>query len=261
MSFLVALIVVLQRSVLTLRPLSFTRRHVSAAALLAATTPAQLANAADTVRDLGPGEKLSREQIEGKLSQIPVITIVDGEGKPILEDGVGFFYLDPIEAQIALRVLRQMSKDARFKVVKLSEVYFQYVLNANVADQGVALRIRPPKDQVMLANRAAKKRFSQLNGQVPMFYSDKVSFLDEQGTRSFPFFLFKEELDKSYTELRSQGKIKGPALGEEGIPDALLRVVTLDGLVDQMLSGGLDLSQAVIVGSSNALVTKLFQDG
>jgi len=280
MSLLVALFVVLQLNVLALRPLSFTfnvrtpratdirppegpphlsftRRHVSAAALLAATTPAQLANAADTVFDSGAGDKLSRKQIEGKLSRIPVIALVNGKGNPVFTDDngqVGFFYLDPIEAGLALRVLQRTSPDARFKVVTLSEVYYPFVRDGNPAVLGGELRIRPPRKQVALANRVAKKSLSEKLGQVPIFYSELVTFVDETGTQSFPFFLVKEDLDKAYTELRSQGKIKGPALSEEGFPVGRLRVATLDGLVGQMTSGELDLSQAVIIGSSDALV-------
>ena len=87
------------------------------------------------------------------------------------------------------------------------------------------------------------------------------SFEGKDGEQSFPFFLCKEDLDAAYDELqRAQG---APTSGEAGIPIGLVRVATMDGLVDQMLSGEVDLTKAVVVGARNSLqlIRSLVQDG
>ena len=60
------------------------------------------------------------------------------------------------------------------------------------------------------------------------------------------------------------GRERNGSDGESGgIPIGLVRVATLDGLVDQMLSGEVDLSKAVIVASRSSLVgvRSIVQDG
>ena len=77
------------------------------------------------------------------------------------------------------------------------------------------------------------------------------------GAMSYPFFMVKDDLDAAYRELLATGKAKAPAGTNpndvEGIPIGLVRVATLDGLVDQMRGGDVDLSQSVVVGSREAL--------
>ena len=98
-------------------------------------------------------------------------------------------------------------------------------------------------------------------GQVPVFYSEKVSYENKEGEQSFPFFLSKEDLDAAYAELQ---KIAGGPVSEDGtIPIGLVRVATLDGLVDQMLTGEVDLSKAILVAARSSLnaVRSIVQDG
>jgi len=210
--------------------------------------------------------KLSVKQIEGKLAKIPVVALVNDEDAPFLtgEGGkVGYFFLDPTEALLSLRVLQRTSPGAKLKVVTLPEVYFNLV-RGDSRELGGELRLRPSRRQVVLANRALQSNvksgtfmptiLDEAKGQVPVFYSERVAFGSE-GSQTFPFFLVKEDLDAAYNELVASGSIKGGGGTEGGIPIGLVRTATLDGLVDQMLSGAVDLSQAVVVGSRQALVT------
>ena len=268
-----------------------------------------------------PVVKLSRKQIEAKLSKLPVIALVNEEDAPFLTGGggrIGYFFLDPTvrtyyddatydiiyavfflllflshtpstlhlgltvhpspafsqEALLSLRVLQKTSPEARIKVVTLPEVYFPLV-RSEQADLGGDLRLRPSRRQVVLANRALQSNVKQgtfmptildeEKGQVPIFYSERVAF-GGAGEQTFPFFLVKEDLDAAYEQLVSEGGVPGVKPGSsngEGIPIGLVRVATLDGLVDQMTSGAVDLSQAVIVGSRQALlmVKQLAQEG
>ena len=136
---------------------------------------------------------------------------------------------------------------------------------------------------IVLANRALQfnvadnvllpKTLDEEKGQVPVFYSERVSFDDGSGGGNlFPFFLIKEDLDAAYDQLAKEGKAppetsnSNAAAGQGqagGIPIGLVRVATLDGLLDQMVTGEIDLSRAVVVGSQAALATikQLVEEG
>jgi hypothetical protein len=188
-----------------------------------------------------------------------------------------YFFLDPTEALLELRVLRKTSPEAKFKIVSLAEVYYPLV-RGEQPDLGGVLRVRPSRRQVVLANRALRYNMpagasgpttlDEAQGQVPIFYSERVAFQTGSET-SYPFFLSKEDLDRAFVQLGSPGAGGAPAKSssskssEEGIPVGLVRCATLDGLVGQMERGDIDLSQAVLVGSRDALVAvkSLVQDG
>lgn len=223
----------------------------------------------------GPGPKLSVAQIESKLSRIPVCALVNPEDQPYLNsNGVGYFYLDPRDALLELRILQQKgAPEAELKVVQLDNVYFPLVMGEQ-GDLGGTLLLRPSRKQVVQANRALQysdnpgsllpKSLDESKGQVPLFYSERVSLVDGAGRSSFPFFLSKEDLDASFVALqRAEGSgAKRSEAEADGMPVGLVRIATLDGMVSQMKSGEVDLSQAVLVGAADAIaLTKKLTGG
>ena len=273
----VALLVALVASTSALS-LSTRRETVKLAAAVAATaTTSSLPAFAETINDISAIEqqkvRLSKGQVEKKLSKVPVIALVNSEDAPFLTGGngrIGYFFLDPIEALREKKLIERDQPDARLKVVTLPEVFFPLV-RGEQGNLGGELRLKPSRRQVVLANRALvyQKKETQLmattldenKGQVPVFYSEKVSYENKEGEQSFPFFLSKEDLDAAYAELQ---KIAGGPVSEDGtIPIGLVRVATLDGLVDQMLTGEVDLSKAILVAARSSLnaVRSIVQDG
>lgn len=223
---------------------------------------------------------MSVAQVESLMQRIPVVALVNAEDQPFFTSkeggkGVAFFFLDPADALLEMRVMRQQFPDARLKIVSMTDVYFPLVANDKF-DVGGLLRLRPPKRQIVFANRALQYNspegslmpitLDETKGQVPVFYSEKVSFTLGGETR-FPFFLRKEDLDLAFLKLLESGDITAPGgkmSGQAtGIPVGLTRVATLDGLVKQMRSGEVDLRQAVLVGSGEAvtLSKQLLNDG
>lgn len=62
--------------------------------------------------------RLSRSQIDAKLSKVPVVALVNEDDAPFLTNGrIGYFFLDPSEAFLSLQVLKKKSPEARLKVV------------------------------------------------------------------------------------------------------------------------------------------------
>ena len=249
------------------------------------------------VFDVGSGQGMSVAQVESKLQRVPTVALVNSEDQPFFTGkeggkGVGYFYLEPSDALLDLRLLLQTQPDAKLKVVSLTDVYFPIVRSTQ--DFGGLLRLRPSRKQIVFANRALQfnsaegtlvpTQLDESKGQVPVFYSERVSY-GEGASATFPFFLRKEDLDAAFVELQgataaSSGADAGqqasppatePSSGRRGkkreaptgLPIGLVRVATLDGLVKQMRTGEVDLRQAVVVGSPEALslCRQLLADG
>ena len=85
---------------------------------------------------------------------------------------------------------------------------------------------------------------------MPIFYSERVAFSID-GKIRYPFFLSKQDLDEAFAKLPVE-ETKRPD-GAKEIPIGLVRVATLDGVVEQMRSGVVDLSEAILVPDSQAV--------
>ena len=169
------------------------------------------------------------------------------------------------------QVLKQGGQPtAALKVIPLSEVYFPFVTSSDTPkadlqrkqELGGLLRLRPSRKQVVMANRAINANggggngflptaLDERNGQVPVFYSERVVLQEADGA-AFPFFFSKEDLDDAWrggsADPAERGVADGgfsgqafgggmspgqarrkAAEGEKGIPIGLVRVATLDG--------------------------------
>jgi len=163
------------------------------------------------IAEEAPKVQLTRPEIDGKLARVPVVALVNADDAPFLTNGrIGYFYLDPTEALLSLKLLQKNSPEARLKVITLPEVYFPLV-RGEQADLGGDLRLRPSRRQIVWANRALAfqknensllpKSLDEDKGQVPVFYSERVSY-GEGASATFPFFLRKEDLDAAFVELQ-----------------------------------------------------------
>ena len=88
-------------------PWAVPRRSVTSAGGLWLARSASRAAAVGTVYDGKTGVKLSRIQIESKLSRLPVVAIVNDEDSPYLTSAngrIGYFYLDPMEASLPAQI-------------------------------------------------------------------------------------------------------------------------------------------------------------
>jgi hypothetical protein len=252
---------------------------------------------AEQRQESAPGVAMTQAQVEAVLRTVPLTAIVNAEGSPYMIDSergtnLGFFYLEPNDALRDLQVLKQSGNgEAALKVLPLSDVFFPYItssdtpkddVQAKQSGLGGLLRLRPSRKQVVLANRAISANgnggggflpttLEERNGQVPVFYSERVVLQEVDGV-AFPFFFSKDDLDAAWQGGSEPGgenaaggfseqpfggaspgqKRRKNAEGKNGIPIGLVRVATLEGLVKQMRSGDVDLRRAVLVGSREA---------
>ncbi|EOD16815.1 hypothetical protein EMIHUDRAFT_436483 [Emiliania huxleyi CCMP1516] len=270
-----------------------TRRPVLASLLAAAATgpfslPAPPASAAASELSIKEVNKRL-----GAIPVVAVVNEQDSPYFTSSEGAtqVGYFFLDPTDALRELRAVQGDNPSARLKLTTLSEVYFPLVQGDATALGGV-LRLRPSRRQIVEANRALQFNspegtllpvsLSEAKGQVPLFYSERVALSTADGAATrYPFYLRKEDLDRDFSRLAAEGALQGGAVvagdaalrsnsarraarraereggggaaAVSGIPAGLTRVATLDGIVAQMRSGEVDLKDALLVPSPDAL--------
>jgi len=139
---------------------------------------------------------------------------------------VAYFYLDPTDALRELRLIRASAPDAKLKLTSLAEVYFPLV-QGDPKELGGILRLRPSRRQIVNANRALQYNspegallpvsLSEEKGQVPLFYSERVTLTSADGSNTkYPFYLRKEDLDRDFTLLSANGQLQGNAVGNAG---------------------------------------------
>eukprot|EP00310_Coccolithus_braarudii_P022176 CAMPEP_0183355274 /NCGR_PEP_ID=MMETSP0164_2-20130417/39705_1 /TAXON_ID=221442 /ORGANISM="Coccolithus pelagicus ssp braarudi, Strain PLY182g" /LENGTH=286 /DNA_ID=CAMNT_0025528325 /DNA_START=1 /DNA_END=861 /DNA_ORIENTATION=+ len=216
-----------------------------------------------------PVTGLSKAAVNGYLSSIPALALVNEDDQPYFTSSerntrIAFFFLEPTDALRELKLLKASEPTARLKLTSLDQVYFNLVMGST-EDLGGTLRIRPSRRQVVEANRALQYAPStsllpvtldEAKGQVPVFYSERV-VLSLGGVSKYPFFFRKEDLDTAFRRTEAAAALaKSSSRGgaPEGLPSGLVRVATLDGLVKQMQSGEVDLTDALLVPSPQALL-------
>jgi len=261
----------LQTRMVTLEPVvsGFLSSLLLAASLSFAVPP--LAQAAQPeLLTAAPVKGLSQRQVEQYLSVVPALAIVNEDEQPFFTGReargmrVAFFYLEPLDAIRELKLLKQSEPSARLKLTSLDQVYFPLVMG-NPDEFGGTLRIRPSRRQIVEANRALQFNspegmvipvtLDESKGQVPVFYSERV-VLSSNGVPKYPFFFRKDDLDAAFRKteaVQSRGSASSSKEAPMGLPYGLVRVATLEGLVRQMQNGEVDLSDAVLVPSPQAL--------
>lgn len=203
-------------------------------------------------------DALTREQIEEKLKQIPIVAVVNKEDSPYFtvansktkQLDTGFFYLDPTEAQVEQKLLKSRYDDVSVKLLSLAEVYFPYV-RANKTELGGNLLLKGGREGMKTGNSILDLfggKLDSLRGDVPLFYYDKIVYETSNGRPVFPFFMDKQDLDNAWNQGFASKKEKGE------IPLGLVGLITVDQLVDRCLEG-IDpaLKDAAIIPSTTYL--------
>ena len=202
---------------------------------------------------------LPKEQVLQKLRSVPMFTIADAQGAPLVASPTGQgqkskpvagVFVSQSDAQAFLNNLKQKNPDIAKNVkvipVSLAEVYELGQANKNKPD-GLAFAFVPTKQQVDSATALLKQsgqNVQQFNG-VPVFLAKggkQQGYLTiKQGNNQvIPLFLKKEELQGMVDRLRQQQ----PDLAST----VQIQVVNLEGVIQTLTdSNNQELNQIVLV--------------
>jgi hypothetical protein len=205
----------------------------------------------------GPVFALSEQQLLEKLKFVPIFTIVDQKGNPLLlsvksQKDVGFlnFYLDADLAQQTMKAFQaqnpQQAKNYRIGVINLSQAYQAAITERKKNNTKVRFQFLSSSKDVQTATELAKKqdpKFKDNFAGVPVFFvvgGEKKGILtiNKDGKEILPMFFSEADLQNDLNQLR---------LRRNDLPKSLsVQVATLDSVVGTMLSGKNDADSAKI---------------
>jgi nickel transport protein len=168
---------------------------------------------------------LTNQDVMQRLRGVPVFTITDAQGKPLLAAKAGsqkkqngLFFLSQQDAQALLKQIKaqkpELNKSARVTIVGLDRAYELVQLGQakkqTSADQAVFF-LQPQVKQVQSAIKllqASGQKIEQLNA-VPIFFAvvgEKQNLLtiQKQDKQIIPLFFSKEDLDRLLQQVRQK---------------------------------------------------------
>lgn len=184
---------------------------------------------------------LPREQVLGKLNPVPVFTIADAQGAPLVASGkdnsrVAGVFISQKDAQAFITKLKQDDPELGGKVqvipVSLGEVYELEEQNQGKPD-GLSFAYVPIANQVEAAKQILQQGGQQYQGGVPLFVAkggDNQGYLTIQQNNQevIPFFFEKAQAEQMIDRFKQQkpdlaSSIKIDVVILEGVISALAK--------------------------------------
>jgi hypothetical protein len=184
---------------------------------------------------------LPKEQVLGKLNPVPVFTIADAQGAPLIATGednskVAGVFISKKDADAFIAKLKQENPDLGSKVqvipVSLGEVYELEEQNQGKKD-GLNFAYVPIANQVEAAKKILEQSGQKYQGGVPLFVAkggDKQGYLtiQQDNKEVIPFFFDKAQVDQMIDSFKKQkpdmaSSIKIDVVLLEGVITALAK--------------------------------------
>jgi hypothetical protein len=213
----------------------------------------------DNIVALSKSTGLSNKEILAKLDPIPVFTIADEQGAPLITTGeaeakVAGVFISEQDANDFVKELKSTNPKLAKKVsvipVSLGEIYQLSQSEGNQEDP-LDFAYVPEADEVKAAKTVAKEDGEKYQGGVPLFVAkggDKQGYLtfDRDGKQVIPFFFDKQQLDEFVAKFEEQDPDRATNIDIEVQP--------LEGVIETLeTSNDKILSQIVLVPSSESI--------
>lgn len=213
----------------------------------------------DNLIALSKSTGLSNKEILAKLDPIPVFTIADEKGAPLIssgegEDKVAGVFISKQDANDFVKELKstnpKLAKKVSIVPVSLGEVY---KLSQSEGDQEDPLDFAyvPEADEVETAKTVARENGEKYQGGVPLFVAkggDNQGYLtfERDGKQVIPFFFEKEQLDEMVARFQEKDPDRANNIEIEVHP--------LEGVIETLeTDNDKILSQIVLVPSSESI--------
>jgi hypothetical protein len=184
---------------------------------------------------------LPKDQVLGKLNPVPVFTVADAQGAPLIATGqdnakVAGVFISQKDAQAFIDKLKKENPDLGSKVqvvpVSLGEVYQLEEQNQGKKD-GLNFAYVPVASEVEEAKKILEQNKQKYQGGVPLFVAkggDNQGYLTIQKDNKevIPFFFDKAQADQMIARFKEQkpdlaGSIKIDVVILEGVITALAK--------------------------------------
>jgi Tic22-like family len=195
---------------------------------------------------------LTDEQVAERLRSVPVFTLTDAEGSPLIaspvegETGppVAGVFISQQDAQTFLNNLRQsnpnLARDVQIRPVSLAEVY-QLALQADAQSEPMEFAFIPIQQEVQTA-----RSLLQESGQSADQFRGVPLFLARSGGENGGYLTMREELQVLLDRVRQQQ----PNLASE----ISIQVINLEGLIQTLQSSdNSELNRIILIPPSESV--------
>ena len=202
---------------------------------------------------------LPTEQILQKLNPVPVFTVADEQGAPLVASGednakVAGVFISQQDAISFVDRLQTQNPELASKVkvvpVSLGEVYQLDQANQN-QENALNFAYVPEQEEVDSAKNVLSQSGKQYQGGVPLFVArggadDGYLTIEKDSQQVIPFFFEKQQLENMVTKFKAQK----PELAET----VNIEVIPLEGVIDTLQTSNDEmLNKIVLVPSSESI--------
>eukprot|EP01041_Mallomonas_annulata_P007506 gene7506-15360_t len=193
------------------------------------------------VANRGSLTKLTRREINVKLSQVPVFYATKGDDAVYTTDNIGYFFVDKRDADKYAE-----SNNCKVIATAASDIYYTLIdkktkLGSYI--EGVSGKADPTATYKLVASSAQLKNVPQdwldsHTDDVPLFRVPGLAFSKEEGLE-VPLFLQKEDAIASFTRLQDAKKAQNPSNVAVDKPIEF-QITSLKDLTGRFASGGFE---------------------
>ncbi len=200
---------------------------------------------------VAPALALPPEQIVERLQRVPVFTITDAQGAPLVSGNFAGVFIHPDDAYAFISRLRENNSELAGQVrvipVSLGEIFQLDTANQN-QDGDLNFAYVPMREQVQRALQETRQEEFQ---GVPLFAArggneQGYITLQQENEQRIPFFFEREQLETLLSRFREQQPQLAATVEVEVVPlEAILATMSE--------SNNQQLNQILLVPSENAL--------
>lgn len=191
---------------------------------------------------------LPTEQVLQKLNPVPVFTITNDQGVPLLLSGkdnaqVAGIFINPQDAESFITDLKtknpELAKQVQVTLVSLGEVYKLAQAN-ETKENDISFNLIPEKTEVDLAKGILSQNGQQYKGGVPLFVakigsSNEYLIMGKDSQQIIPLFFEKEQLEKMVALFKQQKPDLAKTVTVEVVPLENI-IATLQSSDDETLN-------------------------
>jgi len=178
---------------------------------------------------LAPALALPSQQVAERLQEVPVFTITDERGAPLVSGNFAGVFIHPDDAYAFIARLRENDSDLARQVrvipVSLGEIYQLDTANANQGDD-LNFAYVPMRNQVELAQQIQQQEFQG----VPLFVARNDQgyiTLQRDDQQQIPFFFERAQLDSLVERFQAQQPELAATVRVEVVPlESVLSTLT-----------------------------------
>jgi len=200
--------------------------------------------------------RLTRREINDKLSKVPIFFVTKGDSVVYVSDSIGYFFVEKVDAENYAK-----SNNLQVSVTTMDDVFYTLIEKktklgsfvtgvAGRADPSATYKLVPSAEQ--LASVPSDWSDTHGSDDVPLFRAPGLAFSKNEGME-IPLFTRKEDAIASFNRLQESKKATNPAAKLVDVDSVEIQVISIKDLLNRFSSGGFEGRALEIYPSMDAV--------